>query len=307
MRDVGSALAAGVFAPLRRPKLVLALWLGRLVPILLFFTLPVYGAAREEIGRNPEARALLDAPNDQTGFAWAWTSDFVARFDPQERVFWLCLAAWFVVALLSGGIVASFVLGHDRPLLEACGRFASRFLRLALVAAALVYLADAALNAVLLARHADQGRAEFTQDFAVSRAIWRGSLFTALAVLIGAVHSYAQIELVLNDRRSAVLSFGRGFGILLVRLPKLLAVELSMLLAAGAAAGIAALLMRIARPGPDAAWLSLGVFLVLAALGSYLRTGIEIGTVEARCRLLAPPHPPLSPLEAALGAPPAGA
>ncbi|HEX5136558.1 MAG TPA: hypothetical protein VFY93_06280 [Planctomycetota bacterium] len=303
MKDALAAISAGLWAPVRRPKLVFALWLARLVPIVLFFTLPVYGAAREEIGRNPQARSLLDASADQTGFAWSWTEDFLARFDAPARVFWLCLLLWLVVAVLAGGLVSAFVHRPEGPLLAACGRYAGRFIRLAATAAALFYLADAALNAILAASQEEAARAHFTQEFAVRRAFWRGILFPALVVLLGAVHSYARIDLVAHDRRSAFLSFGRGFGILLTRLPKLLLLELAMLLAAGVAVLVASLLVPALLPGAASGWLSFGVFLLLAALLSYLRTGIELGTLEARCRLLVPPAPPLSQLETVLGTP----
>ncbi len=304
MRDVALALVSGLWAPVRRPRLVLALWLTRLVPILLFFTLPLFGAAREEIGRNPDARAVLDAPADPGGFAWSWTSDFLAmRFDAPGRVFWLILASWLAVAVLSGGLVSALVQRPEGPLLAACGRYAGRFVRLAAIAAVLFYLADAAVNGVLAAAQEEAARAEFTQEFGVKRALWRGILFPALAVLIGAVHSYARIDVVANERNSALLSFGRGFGILLTRFPKLLVVELAMLLAAGVVALLAHVLVPVARPGTAAGWASFGTFLLVAGLFSYLRTGIELGTLEARCRLLVPPAPPLSRLETVLGSP----
>jgi len=302
VRDVFAAISAGLWAPVRRGRLALALWLTRLLPILLFFTLPFFAAAREEIGRNPQARTVLDASADQSGFAWSWTNDFFAtRFDAPERIFWLCLATWLLVAVLSGGILSAFLQQPQGPLLTACGRYAGRFVRLALIGAVLFYLADAAVNGVLAARHAEAARTHFTQDFAVQRAFWRGILFPALVVLIRAVQSYAGIDIVANERQSAFLAFGRGFGILLVKLPKLLLVEVAMLLAAGVAALLAWLLMKVARPAGDASWLSFSVFLIAAALGSYLRTGFELGTLEARCRLLCPPAPPLSPLETVLG------
>jgi len=80
-------------------------------------------------------------------------------------------------------------------------------------------------------------------------------------------------------------------------------VEVAMLLAAGLAVSVASLLVPAARPGAAAGWLSFGVFVLLSALFSYLRTGIELGTLEARCRLLVPPAPPLSQLETVLGTP----
>lgn len=305
MRDIVSALVAGLWASVRRAKLVFFLWAARLLPILLFFTLPLFGAARADLSKNPQARALLDAPRDESGFAFAWTNDFFAtRFDAPDRVFWLSLVTWLLVAVLSGGFVAAFVQKPEGPLLPACGRYAGRFVRLALLAAALVYLSDVAVNGVLAERHAAAAREEFTQDFGVTRAFWRGILFCALVVLVGAVHSYARIDLVANERSSAFLSLLRGFGILFLRLPKLLVIEVLMLLAAGAAAFLAYVLMRFSRPAGDGGWLSFSLFLLAAALGSYVRTAIELGTLEARCRVLVPPAPPLSPLETVLGARP---
>ncbi len=303
MRDILGAIVAGLLTPVRHARLALVLWLGRLLPIVLFFTLPLYGAAQEDLGKNPQARALIDAPSDASGFSWSWTNDFVARFDPAERVFWLCLGIWFLVALLEGGFVASLVLVPKGPLLAACGRFAGRFLRLALLAAVVVYLADAAINGVLAESHARAVREEFVQDYATKHTVWRGILFVAIVVIVGAVQSYAQIDVVANERRSAFLSLARGFGILFVRLPKLLLVEAAMLVAAGAAFLLARLLSAIAAPGADATWLSFGLFLAAMALGSYLRTAIELGALAARCRVLVPPAPPLSPLETVLGRP----
>ncbi len=303
MRDVGGAVFAGLWAPVRRTKLALVLWLSRLLPIFLFFTLPLCDGAQDDLGKNPQARALVDAPDDASGFSWSWTNDFVARFDPEDRVFWLCLVTWTLVAVLSGGLVASFVLVPKGPLLPACGRFAGRFLRLALLAVVLVYLADAAINGVLAERHAQTARAEFTQEYASKRTVWRGMLFVAIVALVGAVRSYAQIDLVANERRSAFLSLARGFGILFLRLPRLLVVEAAMLVAAGAVAFLAFLLAGIAKPSADAGWLSFGLFLAAMSLCSYLRTAIELGTLEARCRVLVPPAPPLSPLETVLGRP----
>jgi hypothetical protein len=304
VRDVLAAISSGLWAPVRRPKLALALWLGRLVPIVLFFMLPLLDAALGEIGRNPDARAVLDASADTTGFSSSWQGDFLAtRFDAPERVFWLILLSWLVVAALTGGLISAFVQRPEGPLLAACGRYAGRFVRLAAVAAVLFYLADAAVNGVLAAGHDTASRAQFTQDFADRRALWRGILFPVLAVLIGAVHSYAGIDIVANERSSALLSFCRGFGVLLTRLPKLLVVETAMLLTAGVVVLLAHLLVRVALPGTAAGWLSFGMFAVVALLFSYLRTAIELGTLEARCRLLVPPAPPLSHLETVLGTP----
>jgi hypothetical protein len=284
---------------------VLLLWLARLVPIALFFSLPLYDAMRKDLARQPQARALLDAPADASGFSWAWTNDFLrTSFDTEHRLFWLFLAGWLTVCVLAGGIVAALLHGRE-PIAAACGRYAGRMLRLGLIAAALLYLADAGVNGVLEAHHAEAARGHHTQDFEVKRAFMRAALFAGLAFLIGVVHSYARIDLVARERRSAFVAFGRALGTLLARLPKLLVLEAGMLLAAGAAALLAYLLLRMARPGAQAGWVSFGIFVVALCLGSYLRTGIELGTLAARCRLLVPPPArPASPFETLLPPPP---
>jgi hypothetical protein len=70
-----------------------------------------------------------------------------------------------------------------------------------------------------------------------------------------------------------------------------------MLLALGVAALLAFILIRAADPiGPSAGWPAFAAFLVLALAASWLRTGLEVGTLAARCRLLAPVAPPEPPL-----------
>ncbi|MGH7163675.1 MAG: hypothetical protein ACREID_09330, partial [Planctomycetota bacterium] len=54
--------------------------------------------------------------------------------------------------------------------------------------------------------------------------------------------------------------------------------------------------------GADSGWTAVGLSVVLAASASYLRTGIEVGAMEARCKILAPkglrPSEPLPSLAA---------
>lgn len=275
---------------------MLVLWLGRLAPILFVFTLPVFAQADSELASHPDAPRLLDPAGDESGFAHAWLADFERTdlSDFRGTLFWLVCFSWAFVAVLAGGITARLVHGEGASglFLAECGRYAGRFLRLGIVAAALCYVADVGVNALLADAHETAGRVHFTQDFAIERSHVRGALFLTLLAIIGAIHAYARIDIVSYERRSAVLSFLRGLATLLARLPKLLVLEVAMLLAAGAAALLAWVLSRVVVPlRPDSTWLVVGIFLAAAAVGSYLRTGIELGTLEARCRLLAPVAP----------------
>jgi hypothetical protein len=299
VRDVSAALAAGLRAPVRRWRLVLVLWLGRLLPVVLFFGLPAYGVARARLSHHPDATRLLDPAADEGGFSFAWLSD-TFRHDlahAPDRVFWLILFTWLFVAVLAGGITTRLIHGRTGGFWAECGHYSARFVRLALTVAVLFYLLDAAVNAVLAEAHQETARMHHAQDYAWRRTWLRGALFLTLLQILGAVHSYARIEIVARERRSALLSFFRGVGTLVVRFPKLLVLEVAMLLAAGVAALLAWVLMGWANPlTVGATWLTVGAFLLLAAVGSYLRTGIEVGTLEARCHLLVPPaEAPLLP------------
>jgi hypothetical protein len=187
------------------------------------------------------------------------------------------------------------VFGEAGLFLAECGRYAARFLRLLLVAAVCVYVCDLLINAVLAAAQDEQARTQHTQEFAVREEVTRGVLFVALVYLVGLVHSYARIEIVAHERRSAVLAFVRGLGTLVTRLPKLFLLEAAMLLGAGAAALVAFGLVRAAALEADATWAAVAAFLVAALIGSYLRSGIELGALEARCRLLGAPVAVLTP------------
>jgi hypothetical protein len=297
VKDVGHAIAAGFAAPLRRWRLVLLLWLARLVPVFLVVGVPAYDAVRARSEYHPDAGRLLAAAGSEDGFAYRWTSDLFRAASPAspDTVFWLIVVTWLLVGFFAGGITARLVFGEAGLFLAECGRYAARFLRLLLVAAVCVYVCDLLINAVLAAAQDEQARTQHTQEFAVREEVTRGVLFVALVYLVGLVHSYARIEIVAHERRSAVLAFVRGLGTLVTRLPKLFLLEAAMLLGAGAAALVAFGLVRAAALEADATWAAVAAFLVAALIGSYLRSGIELGALEARCRLLGAPVAVLTP------------
>jgi len=289
VRGVAGALAAGVRAPIARWRLVCILWLGRLLPILLVFSLPFYARALVRSAHHPDAGRLISGSGS---FAHTWTQDLLrtSLAGLPDTLFWLILFSWLLVTVLAGGIVARLIHGGAGPglFLAECGRYAGRFLRLAGLVAVCFYALDVFCNTLLAQAHKETLRLQMTQRYGVEKEVVRGLLFAALVYLLGLLHAYARIEIVAHERRSALLALVRALATLLLRLPKLLLLETGMLLAAGAAAGVAWFLMAVGRPeDPGAGWIAVGGFLFLMALGSYLRSGIELGAMEARCRLLA--------------------
>ncbi|MDH3591940.1 MAG: hypothetical protein OER88_08685 [Planctomycetota bacterium] len=292
MREVGAALTVGLKAPLARWRLVLLLWLVRLVPIVAAFGLPVYARAAARSSRLPNAGDLL-AADSADGFAFAWTSDFFQDFDrAADTVFWLVVVTWLLVAFVAGGVIATLAGRRTDGFLVECGRYAGRFLRLALLSAFLCYLADVGINAILAEWQGERAKDHLIQDFAVARALTRGLLFVTLIHVLGAVHSYARIDIVAFDRRSAALSWLRGWSTLLRHFFSLVALEAGMLAVAGLAAGLAFVVHGALAPAPDGSWFGVAVFMLGAALCSYLRSGVELGAVDARCRLLVPAAAP---------------
>jgi hypothetical protein len=292
VRESGAALVAGLRAPLVRWRLVLLLWLSRLLPAVLAFGLPAYARAHARSAHHPDAGLLLDPARDAEGFCHSWTADFFRDgwSAAPEVLFWVVVCTWVLVTCLAGGIVARLVHGGSAGLfLAECGRYAGRFLRLGLVAAFCFYLADLACNALLAELHAEGARRHATEDYVLSRTWMRGTLFLALVYVLGLVHAYARIDIVAHERRSALLAFLRAVATLALNLPRLLVVEVGMLALAGLAALVALVVARGAAPtGPQASLPALGAFFLLALLASYLRSGVELGAMDARCRLLAP-------------------
>jgi len=289
MSVVRRALAAGLAAPARRGRLVLLLWAARLVPIALALGLPAYLVIRERAASHPDAGLLLDPARDASGFAYAWTNDLFrdAFTGTSDRLFLVVLVSWLLVTVLAGGLVARLVYGRGALFLAEAGRYAGRFVRLALLVAVCFYALDLGINGVWAAHHEELVRSEFTQRREIELSWTRGLFFVVLTYLLGLVHAYARIDIVMHHRRSAVLALLRGVGHLVRHLPRLVAVEGGMLLAVGAAALLAWGLLRHAAPlHAGAGWVSIGVFLALALLTSYLRTGLEVGAMDARCHVL---------------------
>lgn len=297
MKGVGAAIGEGLRAPIRHVRLVTLLWLARLLPIVLAFGLPAFDRIAARSAHHPDAGLLLDPGADKGRFAWSWTRDLfrTEMSGTADTIFWLVFVAWVLVTFLAGGITARLVHGRGPAglLLAECGRYAGRFLRLALVAAGLFYLVDVGLNSLLSDVHAERAKLHHTQDYFVTKSAQRGLIFLALLHVLGALHTYARIDIVAHERRSVFVALLYAGGTLLARFPKLVLVELAMLGLTGAAALVAWLLLRVVSPVDDTSgWVPIGIFLGLAAVASYLRTGMEVGTLAARCRLLAPPLPP---------------
>lgn len=296
MKRIVTALLLALGAPLSQMRLALVLWLARLLPILLVFGLPLFEQMAARSAHHPDARLLIEPAADSSGFAYAWTSDFFRDAVPglSDSVFWLLVFVWLLTTVLAGGITARLVHGAGglvpSPFSLECGRFAGRFVRLALLAAFLFYCADFACNSLLASHHEEAAAMHHTQDYELEKGWVRGVLFLALVHLVGVVHAYARIDIVAHDRRSSFLSFLRGLGVLVARLPILLLLELGLLALAAGGALLAWVVMKGASPlHPDASWLAIGTFLLFALLASYIRTALEVGAMVARCYLIVPP------------------
>jgi len=291
VKQAALALMTCLCAPWRRFGYVLLIWSARLVPIVLVVGVGAFDAAHAAGAHDPRSRYLLDGAAISNGYTQAWTQDFHRDyFDAGHSFFWMAVTGWLVVTLLSGGLYARFALADSsRTFATECGRLFGRFFRLGLGALVLLYVADVGINVFLDHQHSHEGRTHHLQAFRLESSLLRGGLFLLAWHLIGMLHSYARIDLVVRDGRSAILPWFRALGALLVRLPKLLVLEFGLI----AFQGVAILLawFAIGNSGllsPHSSWASIGIWLALAACVSYLRTGLEVGVVDARCSILAP-------------------
>ncbi|MFQ5843614.1 MAG: hypothetical protein ACE5JG_01365 [Planctomycetota bacterium] len=292
MREIGAAVAACARAPWTHWRLSLLVWGALVVPVLLGFSLPLLGAAEQATAHHPDAPLLLQASKDRSGFAYAFGEDFVRNDFTAigERLFWVLVGAWLLTAFLSGGVVSRLVRpGESRPLLLECGRLVWRFVRLGVLAAFLVYLADLAVNQLWAARLADAVREEHSESLRIAGQLGRGAAFLALWYLLRVLHAYARILLVARDGRSVVAAYLRGLGRLVTRCHRLVPLELALVALNALLLLVGLVVLRALLPaGPDVGWLAIALFLGAAAFFSYLRSAITVGFMVARCRYLAP-------------------
>ena len=94
---------------------------------------------------------------------------------------------------------------------------------------------------------------------------------------------------MVHERRSVLRALAGGAKVMLETMPALLVVELAMLTATAVAALLFWAGCRVGlAAGADSGPLAIGLLMLAGALLSYLRTGVELGHFEARCRLLGP-------------------
>ena len=305
MKQAAYAMMTCLRAPWRRAGYVLLIWGARLVPIVLVVGFGAYDAAYGASAHDPRSRYLLDGASMSSGYTQAWSKDFYRdQYDPGDSFFWMAVTGWLVVTLLSGGLYTRLAT-PDRTgsYWTECGRWFGRFVRLGLVALLFFYVADVGVNVFLEQRHFHEGMVHHTQDHRWHGSLLRGGVFLVVWHLVGVLHSYARIQLVIRGGKSAIVAWFRGMGALIARFPKLLVLELGLV----SFQGLAILLawFAIGNSGlltPHSSSASIGIWLVLAMSVSYLRTGLEVGVVDARCSILAPdrdgahePSPPAEP------------
>ena len=293
MREVWRAIVAAVLAPWTHMRLSLLVWLALLLPVLLGFSLPLYGAAEGATALNPDATRLLHTPGDKDPFVYAFVGDFMRNdfADTGDRLFWILVCAWVLMTVLSGGVVARLVGSESgrRPILLECGRLAGRFLRLALLSAFVLYMADVAVNFLWARKFDDWALLHHEETLTLDGIMLRGAVFVTAWHLLHMVHAYAKIDIVHRDGRSALLAYLRGIGIFLRRIHRLVPLELGLLLAQLLLMFVAFLVFSGLRPKtPDVVWHRIGLFLGLGALYTFLRSGLSVGVMVARTRLILP-------------------
>lgn len=225
----GAAFIEGLNRVKRAPWLVLGTWLTT-VALALPLTIALQELIRAHLGDSLAARAAIDGVN------YDWWNEFLAQtsgvgqsFVPAilgfaavmknlsqvadathiPRVIQAALAAQILLSLfLAGGILDR--LARDRAVgagafFSACGVYAFRFLRLALIAGPVYWLLFGPYHHWLF----DEVYAALTKDVTVERTAFliRVGLYLAFALPLffaNMLFDYAKIRAVVEDRRSMI-------------------------------------------------------------------------------------------------------
>lgn len=255
------AIGNGMGTAVRRPRVLLTLWVINVVYALLVVA-PCYAIIKSDLGHSLLGRGLhlLD---------FLWLGELVYKYQSMGPA----IAAGFLVPLvlymalyvfLNGGIIGRLIDREGRPTLQAffadCGRYFWRFVRLFLMSLVFYALAFGVILGLLsriLKTAMDQARTEWG-------AFWLSGLRTLVALLllslVHMVFDYARIAVVVEDDRSVIRALRRALKFIGRRFFR--SWSLYLLIGAGVLAGAALFLVVQGQvPGTGLVWLGLGIFL----------------------------------------------
>ncbi len=225
LRAISSGLAATW-----RAKWMVFLFLGCHLLLAAAVAAPMHSAIAGHVGRSGVGEELA------RGFSAAWLTEFQIAYEAFLKSFSISIvyAGILFLALhtvLSAGAYEVFAGGEGARLHafgRGMGKYFTRFVRLALIASALYFLAFWIWND-LAVRQLQRWFEDSTREAWHFRLNLARILFLFLsAMLVNLVVAYARADIVVRQRESTLGALGQSAGFVLRHLPAVLFIELGL-------------------------------------------------------------------------------
>jgi hypothetical protein len=273
------AVSSGLSASARRPWLALLFFAVNLL-VAAAVAAPMYSALREHIGPSTMGRELA------RGFSAAWLTEFqIARADflsgVATAIAWAGVVFLALNTILSAGAFEVFAQGEGAGMHafgRGVGKYFGRFIRLAVAASVLYfiafwiwnYAADKFLDAMF--RHAMREAAHFWLEWV------RWGLLGLSLLVINAVVEFAKAEIVVSARRSSLAALGHAAGFVLRHFGAVLAIVITL----GLLSTLAVLVYVVfARYFPQSSAVTVALWFVVAQLLLWLRWMLRLAAWAA--------------------------
>ncbi len=242
---VSKAISSGLCAAARAKFLVFIFFACNLL-VAAVVAAPMHDAIAAHLGNSKMGAELV------RGFSAAWLTEFQIANEGFLRgftsaIFWAALLFLLLNTILSAGAFEVFVRGEGAGMHafgRGLGKYFARFVRLAIVASALYFVAfwfwNGPVDGWIRAGWRDSvlERTEFWLLFA------RDVLLLATALAVNVVVDYAKADLVIHQHRSAVASLGHAAGFVLRHFGRVMTIYIAVGLLSVAAALVYAVFAR---------------------------------------------------------------
>ena len=227
---------------------------------------PMHSAIADHVGRSAVGEELA------RGFSAAWLTEFQIAYEAFLKSFSLAIvyAGFLFLVLntvLSAGAYEVFAGGEGAGMHafgRGVGKYFTRFLRLALIASALYFLAFWIWND-LAVRQLERWFEDSTREAWQFRLnLVRAALLFVSVILVNLVVEYTRADIVVRQREFTLAALGQAAGFVLRRLPAVLAIYLVLGLLTALAIAVYAVFARYFpqdRPSVIVLWFLVAQFL----------------------------------------------
>ncbi|MGH9581285.1 MAG: hypothetical protein ACRD2R_09830 [Terriglobales bacterium] len=191
---------------------------------------PMHSAIADHLGRSQVGEELA------RGFSAAWLTEFQIAYQDFLKGFSIAIIYGGILFLalntvLAAGAFEVFAAGQGARLHafgRGVGKYFARFVRVALAASAMYFLAFWLWND-LAVRGLDRWFQDSTREYWHFYLNWtRAAMLFFSVVTVNLLVEYARADIVTRERASSMAALGRGAGFILRKLPQVLAIYLGL-------------------------------------------------------------------------------